>query len=215
MGMCQWYRYTHTQSILTTNMYSEFTAQVFLSLLGQFLDEIYVSQLPIICGFYLFSLSHTHTHTLTMQLASCSLPNRGLMKGAIWRQRNVCTDTGKPRSCSPSSWSMSKSSLLLFGVWLLLFACRLLLFVALVTMVVASCEENEPARRSVRQHATSRGESSGVIHKSGMPRQGISMPAGNRQEAGNRYLRAQAQYISYPTLPTLPTLLYGSRHPGV
>lgn len=78
-----------------------------------------------------------HLATLTRQVDSCSLPSLGRMKGAIWRHRNVCTDTGKPRSCSPLSWSKSKSSLLLFAAWLLLFVCRLLLFMPLVAMLVA------------------------------------------------------------------------------
>lgn len=41
--------------------------------------------------------------SLTIQLASCNLPSFGRMNGAICLQRNVCTGTGSPRSCIPSS----------------------------------------------------------------------------------------------------------------
>lgn len=43
------------------------------------------------------------TYKLTIQLASCNLPSLGRMNGAICCHRNVCTGTGTPRSCSPSS----------------------------------------------------------------------------------------------------------------
>lgn len=42
----------------------------------------------------------------TIQLASCSLPSFGRMNGAICCHRNVCTGTGTPRSCRPSSMGL-------------------------------------------------------------------------------------------------------------
>lgn len=171
--MVQVHTHTHTvhpslQQTRIANLQHKF---FFLSLASwqRFLARFLLANCPHMLGIYHSAGLSMLPDLLTMQLASCSLPNRGLMNGAICRQRNVCTDTGKPRSCSPSSWSMSKSSLLLFGVWLLLFACRLLLFVvvvvpvvaavALVTMV-ASCE----VKRKQKQSTTRR--SVGTCNKS-------------------------------------------------
>lgn len=57
----------------------------------------------------------------TMQLASWSFPNFGLTKGAICRQRKLCTDTGNPRSnipsSSPSILNSSPFWLLAIAVW--------------------------------------------------------------------------------------------------
>lgn len=48
---------------------------------------------------------------LTWHAASCNFPNFGRINGAIWLHRNVCTEPGTPRSCSPSSYA-SRLSLL-------------------------------------------------------------------------------------------------------
>lgn len=48
---------------------------------------------------------------LTWHAASCNFPNFGRTNGAIWLHRNVCTEPGTPRSCSPSSYA-SRLSLL-------------------------------------------------------------------------------------------------------
>lgn len=41
----------------------------------------------------------------TMHVASCTLPSFGRMNGAIWLHKNVCTETGRSRSCIPSTSS--------------------------------------------------------------------------------------------------------------
>lgn len=77
--MVQVHTHTHSPSILTTNTYSEFTAQVFLSFflscfLAAFLGEISVGQLPpyawhLSLCWTLYASPHTYHATGLVQLA--------------------------------------------------------------------------------------------------------------------------------------------------